>query len=392
MLLSIKTKLKLTAEQKTIMAKHAGIARFTYNWGLATWKSLHQDGFKPNKFLLKKFFNNEVKTSLEWIKEKGICQKITQYAFDQLGDGYARFFKGLGGYPKFKKKGINDSFTIDAGGKPIPVGGVRVKLPTIGWVRTYEGLPHTTTTKLTISRIADDWYIAFAYDQECESTPKYVDVVGVDLGIKELATLSTGVTFPNPKAYKKNIQKLQRLSKAYSRKKKGSNNRNKSKLKLAKHHNRVASIRKDSLHKVTHYLCKNHAVIVSSALGGFPDLKRLRTRRVVEDLNVSGMMSNHKLAQAIADCGFYEFKRQLEYKTKKFGSKLIVADRWYPSSKTCSNCGCKKESLLLSERVYTCEYCGHVMDRDLNAAINLSQCVARVKRVEAPGVSRLAKA
>jgi putative transposase len=374
MLLSIKTKLKLTPDQKTVMSKHAGIARFTYNWGLATWQSLYQDGYKPNKYLLKKFFNNEVKPKLEWIKEKGVCQKITQYAFDQLGAAYDRFFKGLGGYPKFKKKGQNDSFTIDASGKTIPVGGVRVKLPTIGWVKTYEGLPHTTTTKLTISRIADDWYIAFPYEVETEPTPKLVDAVGVDLGVKELATLSTGVVFPNPKAYKKNIQKLKRLSKTHSRKSKGSNNRYKSKIKLAKHHARVSNIRKDALHKVTNYLCKNHAVIV------------------IEDLNVSGMMQNHKLAKSIADCGFYEFKRQLEYKCKKFVAKLVLADRWYPSSKTCSNCGCKKESLLLSERVYECKHCGHVIDRDLNAAINLSQCVARVPRVEAPGVSRLAKA
>jgi putative transposase len=355
LLLSIKTKLKLTVKQKIIMSKHAGIARFTYNWGLATWKRLYDYGYKPNKFILKKFFNNEVKTQLEWIKEKGICQKITQYAFDQLGDAYSRFFKGLGGSPKFKKKGFNDSFTIDASGKPIPVGGRSIKLPTIGWVKTFEGLPHTTTTKLSISRIADDWYIAFAYEQECPLTQKSVDVVGVDLGIKELATLSTGVTFPNPKAYKKNIQKLKRLSKTLARKAKGSNNRNKAKVKLAKHHNRVSNIRKDSLHKVTHYLCKNHALVV------------------VEDLNVSGMMANHKFAQSIADCGFYEFKRQLEYKCKKFGSTLMVVDRWYPSSKTCSNCGCKKESLLLSERVYSCKHCGHVMDRDLNAAINLSR-------------------
>ncbi|MBP5973043.1 IS200/IS605 family element transposase accessory protein TnpB [Brasilonema sp. CT11] len=355
MLLSIKTKLNLTSEQKTVMSKHAGIARFTYNWGLATWQNLYKDGYKPNKFLLKKFFNNEVKTQLEWIKEKGICQKVTQYAFDQLGAAYDRFFKGQGGYPKFKKKGLNDSFTIDAGGKPIPIGGVRVKLPTIGSVKTYEGLPHTTTTKLSISRIADDWYIAFAYEVECDPTPKSVDVVGVDLGVKELATLSTGVTFPNPRAYRKNIQKLKRLSKALARKTKGSSNRHKSKIKLARHHNRVSNIRKDSLHKVTNYLCKNHAVIV------------------VEDLNVAGMMSNHKLAQSIADCGFHEFKRQLEYKCKKFGSKLVLADRWYPSSKTCSNCGCKKETLTLKERVFKCGHCSFAIDRDLNAAINLSR-------------------
>ncbi|MCC3607810.1 MAG: helix-turn-helix domain-containing protein [Microcoleus sp. PH2017_29_MFU_D_A] len=107
------------------MSKHAGIVRFTYNWGLATWSNLDQDGLKPNKYLLKKFFNNHVKPEFTWIKEAGICQKITQYAFDNLG-----------GYPKFKKKGHHDSFTIDAGGKPIPVGGTSIKLPTIGWVKT----------------------------------------------------------------------------------------------------------------------------------------------------------------------------------------------------------------------------------------------------------------
>jgi putative transposase len=168
LLLSIKTKLKLTKDQETIMSKHAGIARFTYNWGLATWKRLYEDGFKPNKYILKKFFNNHVKPELDWIKEKGICQKITQYAFDNLGDAFSRFFGNKSDYPNFKKKGRNDSFTIDASGKPIPVGGKSIKLPTIGWVKTYEGLPHTTCKSITISRTADSWFIAFAYEQEHE--------------------------------------------------------------------------------------------------------------------------------------------------------------------------------------------------------------------------------
>ncbi|WP_293226239.1 helix-turn-helix domain-containing protein [Microcoleus sp. PH2017_16_JOR_D_A] len=126
MLLSIKTKLKLNKIQATVMSKHAGIARFTYNWGLATWSNLYKDGLKPNKYLLKKFFNNHVKPEFTWIKEAGICQKITQYAFDNLGDAFTRFFSKKAGYPKFKKKGHHDSFTIDAGGKPIPVGGTSI--------------------------------------------------------------------------------------------------------------------------------------------------------------------------------------------------------------------------------------------------------------------------
>ncbi|MDH6100582.1 transposase, partial [Anabaenopsis sp. FSS-46] len=353
MLLSIKTKLKLSQAQEIIMNKHAGIARFTYNWGLATWNNLYKDGLKPNKYILKKFFNNHVKPEFEWIKQKGICQKITQYAFDHLGDSFSRFFGAKGGYPKFKKKGHKDSFTIDAGGKPIPVGGKSIKLPTIGWVKTYEGLPHTTCKSITISKTANSWFIAFAYEQEHKAIDKQHEIVGVDLGVKQLATLSTGVVFPNPKHYKANLIKLKRLSRKFARKNKGSNNRHKAKIQLAKHHARVANLRKNTLHQITTFLCKNHAKIV------------------VEDLNVSGMISNHKLAQVIADCGFYEFKRQLEYKAKKFGGEIIIADRFYPSSKTCS-CG-HIQDMPLKERIYNCGSCGHSMDRDLNAAINLSR-------------------
>ncbi|MEH2163233.1 MAG: transposase [Nostoc sp.] len=243
--------------------------------GLPTWQNLYKDGFKPNKYLLKKFFNNHVKPELEWIKEKGICQKITQYAFYNLGSAFQRFFKGLGKYPNFKKKGRNDSFTIDNGGKPIPVGGKSVKLPTIGWVKTYEALTHTNCKRITISRSADSWFIAFSYEQDCQPSNKPHLIVGVDLGVKQLATLSTGVTFTNPKHYRQNLAKLQRLSRTLPRKVKGSNNRRKAKIKLARHHIKIANLRKDSLHKMTTYLCKNHAKVV------------------IEDLNVSGMMQLH---------------------------------------------------------------------------------------------------
>ncbi|MHC5937420.1 RNA-guided endonuclease InsQ/TnpB family protein [Nostoc sp.] len=354
MLLSIKTKLKLTKNQQIIMSKHAGIARFTYNWGLAIWQEFYNDGLKPDKYILKKFFNNYVKPELTWIKEKGICQKITQYAFDNLGDAFSRFFRGLGKYPNFKKKGKHDSFTVDNSGKPIPVGGKSIKLPTIGWVKTYEGLPHTSCKSITISRTANSWFIAFAYEQEHELTVKPHEVVGVDLGVKELATLSTGVVFPNPKHYKANIEKLRRLSRKFSIKVNGSNNKHKTKLRLAKHHARVANLRKDTLHKITTYLCKNHAKVV------------------IEDLAVSNMLKNHKLAQVITDCGFGEFRRQLEYKAKKFGCEIIIADRFYPSSKTCFNCG-HVQDMPLKERVYNCQSCNFVMDRDLNASINLSR-------------------
>ncbi len=251
-----------------------------------------------------------------------------------------------------KKKFQHDSFAIDAGGKPIPVGGNRIKLPTIGWVKTYEGLPHVTTSKITISRIANDWYLSFAYEQPEVVTEKEFDVVGVDLGVKTLATLSTNIVFENPKYLNCESAKLKRLQRQLSRKEKGSNRCHKARLKVAKQHNRISNLRNNTLHHITTYICKKHAHVV------------------VEDLNISGMMANHKLAKAVSDCGFYEFRRQLEYKCKKFGSKLTVISRFYPSSKTCSSCG-NIQDMPLKERIYNCCSCGVSIDRDLNASINL---------------------
>lgn len=355
MLLGIKTKLNLTPEQEVLMAKHAGIKRFTYNWGLAAWKELYNRGCKFNYRTLRTFFNKHVKTEYKWIKEKGVCQKVTEFAFEDLNNSFSRFFKKQGDYPQFKKKGKNDSFTINCGGKSMPFGGKSIKLPTIGWVKLYEGLPHGTTSKVTISRIADSWYISFAYNQKKpEEQEDRLPVVGVDLGVKTLATLSTGVIFKNENYLRKNLQSLARLQRQLARKEKGSCNWNKAKKKLQNMYRRISFLRKDLLHKITTYICKNHATIV------------------LEDLNVSGMMSNGNLALSISDCGFYEFRRQLEYKAKKFGCQLIFADRWYPSSKLCSSCSHKHSELTLKDREFVCPECGFEMDRDLNAAINLA--------------------
>ena len=173
-----------------------------------------------------------------------------------------------------------------------------------------------------------------------------------------MATLSTGEVIEGAKSYRKNKTKLSRLQWLHRNKIIGSKNWQKAQLKIARFHRRIANIRKDTIHKLTSLLTKNHGTIV------------------IEDLNVSGMMKNHKLALSISDMGFYEVKRQLEYKCKLYGSKLVVADRWFPSSKTCSNCGHKKEILKLSERVFSCENCNFIIDRDLNAAINLSTAVS----------------
>ncbi len=342
------------------MSKHAGISRFTYNWGLATWQTLYAEGYQPNHLVLKKFFNNEVKPAFPWIQEKGICQKITEFAFDNLGKAFKNFFDKRAEYPKFKKKGMTESFTINAGGKPINIGGKRIKLPTIGWVSTYEILPQTTTTRLTISRIAGDWYVSFSYEISAEITQKQYDYVGVDLGIKTLATLSTGVIFINPKAFRSSRKKLTRLQRQLSRKDKGSNRAQKQKLRISKLHRRIRNIRQDATHKATTFICKNHAVVA------------------MEDLNTSGMLKNHKLAGAVSDANFSEFRRQVEYKAIRYGGTVIKVDRFYPSSKTCANCG-EIQEISLSERIYVCKKCQHTADRDLNASQNLEKYARRAK-------------
>lgn len=343
-----------------LMAKHAGIARFTYNWGLATWIALYSEGLKPNALVLKKFFNNHVKPVYPWMKEPGICQKVTQYAFEHLGRAFGNFFSGKTGYPKFKKKGQHESFTIDASGKPIAVGGTRLKLPTIGWVSTYEGLPHVTTKKITISQAAGNWYISFTYEIEPEFTAKSRDFVGVDLGVKQLATLSNGLVIANPQALRKARQLLSRLQRQLQRKQKGSKRYGRQKLRLAAAHQRVKNIRQDATHKATSYICKNHAVVA------------------IENLNVSGMMANHKLAGAVADSNFYELRRQIEYKAQRYGSSVVLVDRWYPSTQLCSGCG-GQQPMSLGDRVYECSACGFQADRDFNAALNLELYARRAK-------------
>jgi putative transposase len=237
----------------------------------------------------------------------------------------------------------------------------KVKVPVIGWLKTHERLPPGVAPKsVTISRHADRWFISFKIEVEPTVTPKSVACVGVDLGINSLATLSTGEEFKGAKSYKKYELKLARLQYLLRHKVVGSSNYKKAQLKIARLHRKIANIRSDTLHKLTTYISKNHAVIG------------------LEDLNVSGMMANRKLAKAIGDMGFYEFRRQLEYKCQLYGSSLVFVDRFYPSSKTCSNCGAVKTSLSLSERVFKCEECGFERDRDLNASVNLEKATSLV--------------
>ena len=212
---------------------------------------------------------------------------------------------------------------------------------------------------LSVSREANRWYVSLTVERQREDpTPIQAEVVGVDLGISSFAVLSDGTRIASPKALGRSLRRLRRLSKAHTRKQRGSKNGRKSAMRLARLHWRIRNQRRDFLHKATTALAKAKSVIV------------------VEDLNVQGMIRNRHLSRQIADAGWSEFRRQLAYKTVWCGSQLVVALRFFASSKRCSACGAVKNELPLAQRVYHCDACGAVLDRDLNAARNLASLVA----------------
>ncbi|WP_202224720.1 RNA-guided endonuclease TnpB family protein [Okeania sp. KiyG1] len=258
---SIRTKLKLNNKQKTLMAQHAGYSRWCYNWGLSLWNQAYTDGYKPNTRKLREVFTNHTKPLYPWMKN--LSSKVYQYAFINLGEAFKRFFQGLGKRPRFKKKGKFDSFTIDNCGKPIELNGWNHKLPFIGIVKTYEPI-EATTQKITISRQAGDWYLSLSHEFSATPTPKTTDVVGVDLGVKTLATLSDGKVFESVRAYQKFEAKLSREQYLNRHKQVGSANWRKAQLKIARLHRKVANIRQDALHKLTAYLAKVRLVPVRS--------------------------------------------------------------------------------------------------------------------------------
>ncbi|MHB1525523.1 MAG: IS607 family element RNA-guided endonuclease TnpB, partial [Candidatus Dormibacteria bacterium] len=309
------------------------------------------------------------KDGVPWWAEVSKC--VPQEAFRDLERGMRAFWESRAGkrpgfkihFPRFKKKGrCRDSFRLTGS---IHLHSSCVTLPRIGTVRTLEDASRwvermaqggVRVTSATVSREADRWFVSLAVEVEraLPAHPAAGDTIGVDLGVLALATLSDGTVIQGPKALRRGLRQLRRLSRSHSRKTRGSHNRARAARRLARHHAKVAHLRRDHLHKLTTRLAKTHG------------------RIVVEDLNVKGMLGNRQLARALSDSGFSEFRRQLSYKCQWYGSELVVADRWFPSSKRCCGCGTVKEELSLSERIYHCQSCGLVLDRDLNAAINLA--------------------
>src|SRR5580704_8281828 len=329
-----KTELDLNDRQVTACRQHAGAARWAYNWGLRVKQERYQATTKsPTAIALHRELNALKKTDIPWMYSVSKC--APQEALWNLDAAFTNFFrrcalkkqgtwKGKLGYPQFKtkKKGLG-SFRLTG---RIVVLDKTIVLPRLGRLRLKEReyLPTSDEVQIlsaTVSEQAGHWYVSLQVEEEHPVAENSGPAVGIDLGIKSLATLSDGEVIANPRHLKRRLKKLKRLQRVVSRRKKGGKNRKKAVRKLAKLHLQIKNQRRNTLHQVTTKLAKTTSVLV------------------IEDLNVGGMLKNHRLAQAIGDVGFYAFKRQLLYKASWYGAKVILADQWEPSSKRCSRCG-----------------------------------------------------
>jgi putative transposase len=352
--------------QRVLLAKSVGASRYVYNWGLAESRRQYElTGKRPRLGDLKKQLVELKNTDAPWLYE--VSAHIGQSALKDLNHAFERFFKSVrgdgqkAGYPRFKKEGERDSARI----YEVTLEERHLRIPNLGRVRLKETCRDRgfdgRVLSATISRRADRWFVSLAVERGREirlPTPatKPSQIVGVDLGLTSAAVIHDGRetrVVESSRALRKNLARLRRLDRQLARKQKGSANRERAKLRRARLYYRVSCQRQEMLHQLSSELARTKRVIV------------------LEDLYVRGMQRNTHLALSVSDAGMGELRRQLAYKSEWYGSTLIVADRWFPSSKLCSSCGTIKDTLGLNERVYDCDVCGLSLDRDENAAINL---------------------
>lgn len=349
-------KLKPTRAQEQIFAQWLGSCRFVYNLCLEYRKLMYKQwGKSVSKNELQKQVKDLVK-EVEWLKP--LHSQTLQDVTDRLEASYDRFFNKGAGFPKFAKRSRYHSFSFKQGVKRRAYDSERigkVYLPKIGDVAFIKSQEYTGTIKNTkIIREADGWYIAFAVETIQAPLQKATGHIGIDVGLESFATLSTGAKIAPSHALRRRERRLKRLQRAVSRKTRGSNNRKKAVKRLAKEHLKIKRIRQDFLHKLSWQLVRENQAIT------------------VEELQIQNMMQNHHLAKSIADASWYEFTRQLEYKSKWYGrefSKVSARN----TSKLCSVCGEKADSMPLRVRDWTCGHCGTHHDRDINAAKNIKE-------------------
>ena len=355
MMKAFKYRIFPTEHQRDQLKRYFGVCRLVYNLGLETKTEAYAKRRKSiSKYDLIKQLP-DLKKEFDFIKE---CpSQSLQTALMNLDTAYQNFFKGKGQFPKFKNKYKKQSLAFPQGYK-ISFENSTIELPklksiAVDFHREFKGTPKT----LTLSKdVTNKYYISILVDTDgvVERKPvKFNTSVGVDFGIKDLAVTSDGEVFTNKNHYKSQQKRLRTEQRSLARKQKGSGNRQKQKLVVALLHEKIRNQRRDQLHKLSKHLVDNYNTIV------------------LEDLNVSGMVKNHKLARSISDMGWREVRTMLEYKTEWYGKNILTIGRFEPSSKVCSNCGKQKKDLKLSDRIYHCPGCGLEIDRDKNAAINI---------------------
>ena len=389
---AVKVALDPSPAQEKLLASHAGGARFAYNAMLARVKAAFDAGESIDQsfYALRKQWNMD-KDALA-VGEDGVIwwaensKEAYSYGLESLAKGLSNWSKSRKGdrkgrkvgFPKFKTKNkTTPRFAYTAGGFGLIDGDPKaLRLPKIGRVHCMEDVAKRVNgakvLRMTISQRAGRWYASLTVERDDASVTRKAPrggAVGVDLGVKNLATLSDGTVVENPRYLKKSERKLKKAQQALSRKVKDSNRRAKARMKVARLHARVANQRLDGLHKLTTWLAKEYSDVS------------------IEDLHVAGMVKNRHLAKSIMDAAFGESRRQLEYKTARSGARLHVVDRWFASSQTCSNCGSVKAKLSLAERTYRCDSCGLTMDRDLNAAINIHVAGSAPETLNAHGAT-----
>lgn len=385
MLKSYKTEINPTFKQKQIINRTIGVCRYVYNFYLAHNREIYEteerfiSGVDFSKWLNNEFIPNN--PELHWIKD--VSSKSVKQSIMNAERAFKNFFKKKSGFPRFKKKSKSNvkMYFVKTDTKVIiPCERHKIKIPTLGWVRLKEKgyIPTNPSTHIiksgTVSYKAGRYYVSVLVDEQKQQTPALNNFgIGIDLGLKDFAICSNGRTYKNInkcsqiRKLEKKLRREQRsLSRKYENYKKLNNNLKgvatrqnilKQKLKVQRLYQRLDNIRTDYINKVISELAKTTPMWIT-----------------IEDLNVSGMMKNKHLSKAIAQQKFFEFRTKLLAKCNEYGIELRIVDRFYPSSKTCHNCGSIKSDLKLSDRIYHCDECGYTEDRDYNASLNLRDC------------------